>query len=88
MENKIEIELSDVEKKLLVIKELPDAERLQELNWLAEEIANEFTWQMSFLESACYDAMEEVSDEAKEETGFHSIEDLTCKIDVTPSYGW
>jgi hypothetical protein len=81
-------ELSPIEQKLLEIKSLPDIERLQELNWLAEEVANEFTWQMSFIDAACDDAIAECSDEAKEYHGWHDAADITRDIDVTLSYGW
>ena len=84
----MERQLSPIEQKLLEIKSLPDIERLQELNWLAEEVANEFTWQMSYIEAACDEAMDECSDEAKEYHGWHDVADITQAINVTPSYGW
>jgi hypothetical protein len=78
----MERQLSPIEQKLLEIKSLPDIERLQELNWLAEEVANEFTWQMSFIDAACDEAMDECSDEAKESLGYHSACDITQDISV------
>ena len=84
----MEKELSPIEQRLLEIKNLPDIERLQELNYLAQDVANEFTWQMSFIEAACDEAMDECSDEAKEYHGWYDARDITRDIDVTPSYGW
>jgi len=84
----VELTPSPIELRLLEIKNLPDADRLQELNWLAEEVANEFTYQMSFIEAACDDAWDECSDESKEYHGYNDVSDITQKIDVTASYNW
>lgn len=78
----MELTPSPIELRLEEIKKLPDIERLQELNWLAEEVANEFTWQMSFIDAACDDAIAECSDEAKETLGYHDPADITRDISV------
>ena len=76
----VQLTPSPIELRLEEIKKLPDIERLQELNWLAEEVANEFIWQMSFIDAACDDAIDECSDEAKESLGYHGACDITQNI--------
>jgi len=65
-----------------------DVERLGALQEMAEHIANDFTFAMGILEQEIEDALDEVSDEAKEETGYHSVEDVTQDIMVRNSNEW
>ena len=67
------------------VEEEDDADKLHALNSLAEDIANEFTYNMHLLETAIEETLWDVSDEAKEETGYYSVEDVTQKISVTRS---
>lgn len=71
---------SDLETELERIAGLPDLDRLRELNWLAEETAQEFKYRMELIDAACSDAIAECSDEAKAELCYHSPEDITQKI--------
>ena len=70
------------------IEQEDDVEKLYALNTLAEDIANEFTYNMHLLETAIEETLWNVSDEAKEETGYHSVADITQDISVTRSIGY
>lgn len=67
------------------IEQEDDVDKLQGLNTIAEDLANELTYNMSLLERAIDDTLRNVSDQAKEETGYHSVEDVTQNISVTRS---
>lgn len=75
----IKLEIKDA------IEQEDDADKLDALNSLAEDIANEFTYNMHLLETAIEETLWNVSDEAKEQTGYHSVEDVTQNISVTRS---
>lgn len=67
------------------VQQEDDVAKLDALNTLAEDIANEFTYNMHLLETTIEETLWNVSDEAKEETGYHSVEDVTQNISVTRS---
>ncbi len=67
------------------IEQEDDVEKLHALNTIAEDIANEFTYNMHLLETTIEETLWNVSDEAKEETGYHSVADITQDISVTRS---
>ncbi len=67
------------------VEQVDDYDKLQGLNTIAEDLANEFTYHMSLLEKAIEETLWKVSDEAKEQTGYHSVEDVTQNISVTRS---
>ena len=67
------------------IEQEDDVDKLQGLNTIAEDLANELTYHMSLLEKVIEETLWTVSDEAKEETGYHSVEDVTQNISVTRS---
>jgi len=67
------------------VEQVDDYDKLQGLNTLAEDLANELTYHMSLLEKAIEETLWKVSDEAKEQTGYHSVEDVTQNIYVTRS---
>ena len=71
------------DKKLEIISGINDySEKLYELNALCETIANQFTYEMSFIEQAIEQALEEATEEVLDELGWHSIEDVTQNINV------
>lgn len=65
-----------------------DVEKLEKYNDIASDIANQFTYDMSKLEDAIQVALDEVSNEAKQEIGYWSVCDVTQDIDVTKSWEW
>jgi hypothetical protein len=78
----------NIDKAIKRTLKLNDTERLEALNEIAEDLANEFTYRMRKLEDAIQDALDEVSNEAKEEKGYYHIEDITQDINVKSSSDW
>ena len=62
-----------------------EAEKLDELRFIAEEIANQFTYDMQILEEEIENVLDETSEKVKSETGYWSVEDITQDINVTRS---
>lgn len=79
----------DFTKRLKIIETITDSEeKINELNYLCQDIANQFTYQMSFIENAIQEALDEAPEEVLNENGWHTIEDITQNINVTSSYEW
>jgi len=76
----------DLQKEIEESEKLEDVERLEKLNSIAHDLANQFSYDMGILENAIEIAIEEVSDEARKETNYYSIADITQDINVTPSW--
>ena len=75
------------DKKLEIISGIEDyEEKLCELNALCETLANQFTYEMSFVEQAIEQALDEAPEEVLDELGWHSIEDVTQNINVRCSF--
>ena len=75
------------DKRLEIISGIEDySDKLCELNALCETIANQFTYEMSFIEQAIEVALEEAPEEVLDELGWHSIEDVTQSINVRSSF--
>lgn len=87
LENNI-VQKSFLEEEIDESRTLEDVERLEKLNDIASDLGNQFTYDMGILECEIEEALDEVSDEAKEETGYYSVEDITQNIDVKDSNSW
>lgn len=67
-------------------KKLGKMERLEHLNYIASDLANDFTYNMSVLEDEIQEALDNTGERIKNQLGYHSIEDVTQDINVTPSF--
>jgi|VirMetMinimDraft_7_1064189.scaffolds.fasta_scaffold23292_2 hypothetical protein len=72
----------------LSLKVLSNENLLDFLNTQASDVANQFSYDMGLLESAIHDALDEVSEESRNELGYHNVSDVTQDIHVKPSYDW
>lgn len=71
------------------VRELDDnEEKLSQCKDIAEEIANQFTYEMSLLEDLIQDVINESSREELDNMGYYNVADVTCDINVKPSYKW
>lgn len=61
-------------------------ERLEELNYIAEDIANHFTESMSILEYEIDFVLERTPQKIKDELGYQSAVDVTTDICVRASW--
>lgn len=80
--------IEELEKRMKKAKRFNKTERLEELRDIAEEIANDFTYAMSFLEPEIEDALYNTGDKIKDELGYHDVSDVTQDICVTNSNGF
>lgn len=81
--------IDELKSEIRRTKSIKDkADRLEELKWLAEEIANNFTYAMSFLEDEIAFVLDRTSNKIKNETGYHDVCDVTQDINVTSSSDW
>lgn len=88
LDSLIELNLHERIKKVEETKILNGAEKLEQLNYIASEIANQFTYDMSILEDTISDVLEETTLEEKEECGYWKVEDVTCDISVKLSFNY
>lgn len=73
-----------VEKEIDRITKIRNhVDRLYELRQLAEDVANEFTYSMSFIDNACDDILNKSSKKACDETGYYDVTDITGDINPT-----
>lgn len=63
-------------------------ERLDALRDLAEDLANDFTYSMSYLEDEISFVLDRTSNKIKEEMGYWDVSDVTQDICVTSSSDW
>lgn len=68
---------------LEMIKKMDDSEeKLNALNYLCNTIANQFIYEMEFIEAAIEEAIDEAPEEVLDELGWYSVEDVTQDINV------
>jgi hypothetical protein len=80
---------AEVLKRIKETKSIKDKEeRLEELRCIAEDLANDFTYGMSYLEDEISFVLERTSQKIKDELGYHDVGDVTNDINVTNSYDW
>jgi len=81
--------MDDITKVIRETKSIKDkGERLEELRYIAEQLANQFTYDMGFLEDEIDFVLERTPRKIKEETGYWSVADVTQDISVTSSSDW
>lgn len=81
------MDLQELRKRIKESKSIKDKfERLEELNDLAEEIANDFTECMSILEYEIEFVLDRTPQYVKDELGYNSVEDVTRDINVRGSW--
>jgi hypothetical protein len=81
--------MDDIQKRIRETKSIKDkGERLEELRSIAEELANQFTYEMSFLEDEIDFVLERTPRKIKEETGYWSVSEVTQDISVISSSDW
>lgn len=84
-----EDDMSIVELEIRDANAIEDEEdRLDAFRQIAEDIANQFTYDMSILEPAIEEALNNVSRKTREKTKYWSVSDVTQDINVTSSHQW
>lgn len=79
----------DIKKLIKETKSIKDkSERLNALRDLAEDIANQFTYDMSWIEDEIDFVLERTPQKIKDELGYYSVCDITQDINVTSSSDW
>ena len=77
------MDINDLVKRIRETKSTKNnGERLSELAFLAEELANDFTECMSHIESEIEYVLERTSQKMKDELSYNSVEDVTRDINV------
>lgn len=74
-------EIKRFEKELQDLEET-ESDLLYELKDIAETLANEFKHKMDLLEARIEQALDEVSEETKEELSIYCVEDITQNLDI------
>lgn len=77
--------LADKLEKIMDTTILNGNEKLEQLNIIASDIANQFTFDMSVLEATIEDVLDDLTDDERDEAAYSSIEDVTQDINVTRS---
>jgi hypothetical protein len=81
--------MDDIKKLIRGTKSIKDkGERLNELRFIAEGLANQFTYDMGFLEDEIEFVLERTPAKIKEELGWSNVCDVTQDINVTSSSDW
>lgn len=81
--------IDEVLQRIKETKSIKDkADRLMELNDLAQDIANHFTESMSYLESEIEFVLDRTPRRIKDELNYYDVCDVTQDIIVTPSWGY
>jgi len=81
--------MCDIKRLIKETKSIKDkSERLEELRLIAEDIANQFTYDMFYLEDEIDFVLKRTPRKIKEETGYWSACDVTQDISVVRSSDW
>jgi gas vesicle protein len=78
--------MENLEQELKLSRKLNKRDKLYKLNEIAQELANEFTEQMSILEDEIQNALDNTGEKIKEELGYFEVSDVTQDINVTASW--
>lgn len=60
-------------------------EKLEQLNMIASDLANQYTFDMSILEETIEDVIDDLTDDERDVAEYSSVEDVTQDINVTRS---
>ena len=81
------MDINDLLKRIKETKSIKDkGERLEVLRDITEEIANDFTESMGYLEDEIAFVLERTPKKIKKELGYDDISDVTQDITVRPSW--
>jgi hypothetical protein len=82
-----DMNIEELQKRIKETKSIKDkGERLMELNYLAEDIANHFTESMSYLEYEIEFVLNRTPQKIKDELGYQEVFDVTRNI--SPMSSW
>lgn len=83
------MDIIELKKFIRETKSLKDKEeRLIALRDLAEDIANDFTYAMAYLEDEIQFVLDRTPEKIKRETGYYDVSDVTRDICVNSSSSW
>lgn len=81
------MDLEEVQLRIKETKSIKDkSDRLSALRDIAEDIANNFTESMSYLEDEIDFVLERTPQKIKTELGYDCVADVTC--DISPRSSW